>query len=210
MRKIALLLVFILCFAPAAIAENYMSVDLSKEASYAMNLFLSNFTETGIDRVDAFTDHNALAIFGHHHIWCNDCESFEYGEYSNDNNCRVSSDRVLETLNKFFYYEDSSADYLNQNVFDEDDEYYYHRETGGWSDYGFAYALNVCPIGNDRYFVSFANFENGTKWKNDVLGDDLDSIIGIYGEPAAYGSALVYTEDLANRSSYRMISYSLV
>ena len=131
MRIIALLLAFILCFAPSAIAESYTPVDLSKEASCAMNLFLSNFTETGINRVDSFTDHNALAIFGHHHIWCNDYEAFEYGEYFNGNNCRIPSDRVLEALNRFFYYEDSGAEYLNQDVFDEDGEYYYHCETGG-------------------------------------------------------------------------------
>ena len=38
MKRIALLLALILCLASAAIAENYVPVDLTNEESYAMNL----------------------------------------------------------------------------------------------------------------------------------------------------------------------------
>ena len=205
-----ILTALLLCLIPTAFAADFEPVSLTAEQNYAMNLFLSNFTETGVDRVDSFTDHDALAIFGHHHLWCNDYEAFEYGEYFNDNNCRISSDRVLETINNYFYYENSGAEYLNQDIFDEDDEYYYHCETGGWSDYGFAYVTSVCPIGDDKYFVSFLNFCNAQPWENDVLNDALDAIIQEYGTPISYGSALIHTDDLANRNSYKMISYSLV
>jgi len=210
MKKIAVFILALLCLSSVALAADYEPVALNSEQAYALNLFLSNFTEVGMDRVDSYTDHDALAIFGHHHIWCNDYEAFEYGEYFDENNCRIPRERVLDTINRFFYYENGGAEYLNQDVFGEDDHYYYHCETGGWDNSGFAHALGVYPIGGDRYFVSFANFGSGTKWDNAVLDDELDAIIETYGVPAAYGSALVYAGNLADRGSYRMISYSLV
>lgn len=208
--KAFILLVLVFCLFPTAMAGDFVPMELNGEESYAMNLFLSNFTEVGVEKVDSFTDHNALAIFGHHHIWCNDYEAFEYGDYFNGNNCRVPYDRILKTINSFFYYENGGADYLNQSIFDEDGEYYYHCETGGWSNSGFAYTLSVCPIGNDKYFVSFANFEFDAKWNNSVLDDELTEIIGNYGTPSAYGSALIYAANLSDRSSYKMISYSRI
>ena len=197
MRKIVFLLVFILCLTPAAMAENY-----------AMNLFLSNFTEVGVEQVDTHTHRDALVDFAHDHMWFNDHEAYEYGEYENDNNCRVSDDRILEIIDNFFYAADVNEEILDQTRYDYDGEYYYHCETGGWNNCGFAHTINVYPAGEDKYFVSFLVFENGESWENDVLDDNLDEIIAVRGEPVSYGSALIYAEDLADRSTFKMISYS--
>lgn len=210
MRKIALLLALVLCLAPAAIAENYVPVELTNEENYAMNLFLSNFTEVGMDWVDARISREELVDFAHDHMWFNDYESYEYGEYENGNNCRVSDDRILEIIDDYFYEADFDEDILAQTRFDYDGEYYYHCETGGWNDSGFAYTVGAYPIDEDKYFVYFLNFCNGDSWKNDVLDDDINSIIEKYGEPLAYGSATVYAKNLADRSTYKMISYTLV
>lgn len=204
--KAFILTVLVLCMFPVTLAENYVPKALNKKEYYAMNLFLSNFTEVGVKKIGRFSDSQTLVDFAHDHMWFNDYESYEYGEYTGDNNCRVSDDRIPEIINSFFG--DVGEVDLSQTRFDYDGEYYYHCETGGWSNCGFAYAVNVCPVGDDKYFVSFLNFEGNEPWKNDVLDDDLNSILERYGSPSFYGCALVYAENLSERSSYKMISYS--
>lgn len=207
--KTFILLALLLCFVSAA-AESYAALDLDRQETYAMNLFLSNFTETGVATVDSFTDHDALAHFAIYHLWFNDHDSIERGEYGDVYNRRVSEARLLEVMKDFFYYAAESADYLNPGNIPSDGEYFYFLETGGENNCGFARSMGVHPIGDDRYFVSFMVFDNGTFWENDVLDDDLDEIIERYDSPVGFGSALIYAEDLSDRSSYKMISYAPV
>lgn len=210
MGKICILMVLVSCIFSTAMAENFVSMDLNEKEHFAINLFLSNFTEVGVEEIERHCDAQTLVDFAHDHMWFNDYEAYEYGEYEGDNNCRVSDDRILEIIDDYFYEADIDESILGQTRFDYDGEYYYHCETGGWNDSGFAYTLGAYPIGEDKYFVYFLNFCSGESWENDVLDDDLDAIIEKYGEPLAYGSATVYAEDLADRSTYKMISYTLV
>ena len=203
MKKIVFLLTLVLCFIPAAFAENYVPVELTTRETYAMNLFLSNFTEVGIDKISRTSDSQILVDFAHDHMWFNDYESYEYGEYE-DNNCRVADDRIPEIINRFFG--DIGEVDLSQTLFDYDGEYYYHCETGGWTNSGFAHAMSVCPIGNDQYFVSFAIFCSGGQWDNSALDDGIEELIEEYVAPSDYGSAIVYAGDLADRDTYRMVS----
>lgn len=206
--KSFLVLLLILC-CTSAFAESYAPMGLTERQNYAMNLFLSNFTEVGVQQIDCSSNEKALVDFAHDHLWFNSYDSFEYGDYLGGNNCRVSDDRIQEIIHEYFLYPYENID-LSQTRFDYDGEYYYHCETGGWNDYGFAHALNVYPIGHDQYFVSFAVFCSGESWNNDVMNGELSELLAAYGEPYTYGSALIYAETLSERSSYRLISYSLV
>jgi len=212
MRKISLLLVTAivvsLCIAPAATAEDYAPIAMNEKQAAAANLFLSNFTEVGIEACAAAYDDKSKVDFAHDHMWFNDHEAYEYGEYANENNCRVSDDRIQEIIDAYFY--DSTEVDLSQTRFDYVDGYYYHCETGGWSNDGFAHVINICPIGENKYFVSFYIFGGGDKWENDVMDDTLAEIVENYHQPNGFGSALIYAEDLEDRSTYRMISYSRV
>lgn len=208
MKKLsALILILALCMSPAALAEYYAPLRLDAEQSYALNLFLSNFTEVGMEHIDAYSDEKALVDFAHDHMWFNSYEAYEYGAYAGGNNCRVSDDRIQEIIDAFFYYPPQVD--LSRTRFDYDGEYYYHCETGGWSNSGFAHAMSVCPVGNDQYFISFAVFGSGGKWDNSAMDDDISRLIAEFTAPDAYGSALIHAEDLADRSSYRMISMTL-
>lgn len=207
-RIAALALVALFCLLPAASAS-YEPIQLSADARYALNLFLSNFTEIGCGPIENYClDDTALVDFAHDHLWFNDYDSFEYGEYFNDNNCRVADDRIQEIVDKYFY--DPHAVDLTQTRFDYVDGYYYHCETGGWINSGFAQTVSVCPIGDDVYFVSFIVFGGGEFWKNDVLKLSIDQAEAQFGHPNGYGSALIHASDLASRSTYRMISYAPV
>ena len=97
---------------------------------------------------------------------------------------------------------------LAQTRFDYKDGYYYHTETGGWINDGFAHVVNLCPIGEDKYFVSFYVFGGGDFWENDVMDDSLNEIEARFHHPCGYGSALIYAADLTDRSTYRMISFA--
>ena len=209
MKKIiCCLIALVLCMSSAAFASAFDPVELDAKQSAAMNLFLSNFTEVGIEACETYDDDLTLVDFAHDHMWFNDYDAFEYGEYGEELNCRVADDRIQEIIDKYFY--DPYTVDLSQTRFDYKDGYYYHMETGGWINDGFAHTVNVCPIGEDKYFVSFYIFGGGEFWENDVMEASLNEIEAAYHHPNGYGSALVYAPDLSDRSTYRMISFARV
>ena len=174
LRILAILTVLMLCFAPA-LASAYEPISLTGEQRAAATLFLSNFTEIGVRSLEAYESDMNLVDFAHDHLWFNDQDSFEYGEYSNENNCRVSDDRIQAIIDKYFYYP-RPVD-LSQTRFDYIDGYYYHCETGGWTPDGFAYVVSACPTAeNHVYFVSFLIFGSGDYWDNSVMDDSLEEI----------------------------------
>jgi len=207
-RCITLLTVLMLCLVPAACASSYDPVILTEEEAAAVSLFLSNFTEVGMKSCENSWDDMNLVDFAHDHMWFNSNDSYEFGEYFSGNNCRVSDDRIQEIIDKYFY--DPYEVDLSQTRFDYADGYYYHCETGGWTDCGFAHAVSVCPIGEDKYFVSFLIFGGGYDWDNSVMDDSLEEIEAAFGHPSGYGSALIYASDLSDRSTHRMISFARV
>lgn len=212
MRRLTVIFSIIIALAlgaaPAAFASTYSPLEVSVQQLSAANLFLSNFTETGVKNLDAYGDDACLVDFAHDHLWFNDNDSFEYGDYFGGNNCRVSDGRIQEIIDKYFYYPRQVE--LSQTRFDYADGYYYHCETGGWMPDGFAHAVSVCPIGDDMYFVSFMVFGGGYAWDNTVMDDALDEIEANYGHPNGYGSALIYAADLSDRSTYKLIAYARV
>ena len=207
MRQFRRTIVFLLCFAllltQAALASGV--VNLSDDARYAMNLFLSNFTEVGSD-ISFTSGDAALVDFAHNHIWFNDYDSFEYGEYFNGNNARVSDDRIQGIIDRFFY-KAPRVD-LSQSRFDYDGEYYYHAETGGGANGGFALTLNIYAADDNRYYVSFLTFGADGNWDNDSLKLTFAAAEMQFGVPAHGGHAWITADDLSDRSTYRMISFS--
>ena len=184
MKKFWLTVAVLLCLLPAAVAE-CMPVELNGEMRYAANLFLSNFTEVGCDAIGSSSDDMVLVDFAHDHLWFNDHDAFEY------------------------FYDAPVVD-LSWTRFDYDGGYYYHCETGGWMDCGFAQTVSVCPVGDDYYFVSFMVFGGGDIWDNSMLHLSIDQAEARFGHPNGYGSALIHAANLADRSTYRMVSYAPV
>lgn len=209
-RILAIVIAAMICFVSAASAQSYAPIDLNGDARRAMNLFLSNFTEVGMDEVSKWSEDIALVDFAHDHLWFNDYESFEYGEYSEypddgGNNCRVSDDRIQEIIDKYFL--DAPVVDLSQTRFNYDGEYYYHCETGGWTSCGFAQTVSVCPIGDNQYFTTFMVFGGGEFWENDALSLTIDEAAEKFGAPHTFGHAIVYASDLSDRATYKMVSY---
>ena len=85
MKKIiCCLLALMLCMTSAAFASTYDPMELTVEQSAAMNLFLSNFTEVAVESIEDRSSDMMLVDFAHDHLWFNDYESFEYGEYDGE------------------------------------------------------------------------------------------------------------------------------
>ncbi|MBR6767457.1 MAG: hypothetical protein IKM02_05850 [Clostridia bacterium] len=209
-RVFMTILIAALCLAPAASAMSYAPLTLSEDERYAMNLFLSNFTEVGCDNIGSYSADTDLVDFAHDHMWFNDNDAYEYGEYSEypddgGNNCRVSDERIQEIVDKYFL--DPPVVDLSQTRFNYDGEYYYHCETGGWSNSGFAQTVSVCPIGDNQYFAAFMTFGGGEFWDNNVLELSIDESSETFGAPQDFGHAIIYASDLSDRSTYKMVSY---
>lgn len=212
MKKICVclaMMIFVLSVSSAAMASTYAPMDADVEELAAVNLFLSNFTEVGVRRIEEYSvDHTELVDFAHDHIWFNNNSAFEFGEYEDGNNCRVSDKDIQRIVNNYFY--DAPQVDLSETRFDYEGGYYYHCETGGWTPDGFAHVVSICPIGEDKYFVSFMVFGGGEAWDNSVMDDTLDEVEAQFGHPNGYGAAIVHAEDLSDRSTYKMVSYSRV
>ena len=206
LKILSFLIGCLLCMAPAASASVLSPIELTEGERAAANLFLSNFTEVGARSLDTYGEDIDLVDFAHDHLWFNDHDSYEYGEYGAFNNCRVSDERIQEIVDKYFY--DARPVDLSQTRFDYADGYYYHCETGGWTPCGFAYAVSAVRVEIDTYFVSFMVFGGGNYWDNSVMDDPLEKIKETFPYPDGYGCALIHAEDLADRSTYKLISYS--
>lgn len=206
-RYLSILAAVILMMSMCAGACAYAPMDFTDKQAAAANLFLSNFTEVGVQNLSSFPDDMDLVDFAHDHMWFNDHDAFEYGEYFGDNNCRVADDRIQEIVDKYFYYRPKRVE-LSETRFDYRDGYYYHCETGGWINDGFAHVISICPAGDDMYYVSFYIFAGGNYWENDVMSMSLGEIIEDYGAPTGYGAAMIYAEDLSDRSTYKLVSYT--
>ena len=202
-RTVLVLLALFLCLAQTAFASGV--VNLSDSERRAMNLFLSNFTEVGRD-IAFYSGDAALVDFAHDHLWFNDYDSFEYGEYFNDNNCRVADNRIQEIIDR--YFDGAFQVDLSQSRFDYDGEYYYHIETGGGANGGFALTLNAYAADDNRYYVSFLTFGAGDNWSGDDLKLNFADAEMKFGVPAHGGHAWITASDLSDRSTYRMVSFS--
>ena len=212
-RCLSLLLALALLVLPTACAESYAPIEPDAEQRHAVNLFLSNFTEIGLNTyaehgiwsLGTDADEQTLVDFAHDHLWFNDYDSYEYGEWG-ENNCRISDERIQSVIDDYIY--DAPTVDLTQTRFDYEDGYYYHCETGGWTNCGFASVTSICPLGEDKYYVSFMVFGGGSDWENDVMNLTIEEAWEQYGHPNGYGHALVHSTDLADRSTYKLIALS--
>lgn len=145
--------------------------------------------------------------FAHDHLWFNDYDSFEYGEYANGTNCRVHDDHIQEIIDKYFY-EPHAVD-LSQTRFDYDGEYYYHMETGGGENGGFALTLNAYETKPGTYYVAFLIFASHLSWvwDNSDLNLSFADAETKFGTPGYGGHAWINAGDLSDRSTYRMIDF---
>ncbi len=184
---------------------------------YNINLFLSNFTETGFMwrsgcYDEAYTDRPALTRFAVNHCWFNREDSLDWGDYFNDNNVRVSEDQIAPIVKKYFGISGFKPDH-DTEFLDYKKGYFYWEETGGHTKDGFACLYNVEKLGSGRYCVWFNIFGMGENWDNDVCNYSTWEAEKAYplDGTAPHGRAVidVGSGSLKNRSGWRLVRYAV-
>ena len=134
---------------------------ITDEERGSINLFLSNFTEQGMLRYDeSNSEDEELVRFSVWHIWFNQHDRWESGEWGN-NNRRLSDKGIADVAQKYFGHRPLLLDLPE---LDYDGDYYYFEATGGNMGIGFACLSSVESLGGGLYRVYFGVYGEGEAW----------------------------------------------
>lgn len=134
---------------------------ITDEERGSINLFLSNFTEQGMLRYDeSNSEDEELVRFSVWHIWFNQHDRWESGEWGNNNRC-LSDKSIADVAQKYFGRRPLLLDLPEM---DYDGDYYYFEATGGNMGIGFACLSNVESLGGGLYRVYFGVYGEGEAW----------------------------------------------
>lgn len=162
-----------------------LEVDLSNAKNYYdLNLFLSNFSECGIEKLnnDATQENMETAVrFAFYHRWWNGggIESDEYTQFPVEGyedvgmcyNLRISKERAAQTLRYFLYESPGLPERLGPDTgFQEDSDYYYSFTTGGEFPGGFVLA-DATSVTNDPLHTLQVDFHVYEPFLEDYLDD---------------------------------------
>lgn len=162
-----------------------LEVDLSNaETYYGLNLFLSNFSECGLERLnnDATQENMETAVkFAFYHRWWNGggIESDEYTQFPVEGyedvgmcyNLRLSKERTAQTLRYFLYESPGLPERLGSGTgFQEDNDYYYSFTTGGEFPGGFV-LTDTTSVTNDPLHTLQVDFHVYEPLLEDYLND---------------------------------------
>ena len=170
---------------------------ITEEERHNVNLFLTNFTETGMARYEPTeTADGELVRFAVLHAWLNQSERWEYGEWGN----RLAQNSVSDTVLRYFGRPLILPD---QPDFQYDGAYYYMTEPGAPVGLGFACVSEVEMLGGGLYRVYFGVYGMG-----EMLGDDVYDLLPeqaarLYaGAAPLQGCAVIRTLGLSAREGF--------
>ena len=163
MKRVLGVLLTVLLLCAGALAEG-VPCALYENERYNVNLFLSNFTEQAMTHYDAAaaTDRE-LADFAVWHIWFNQRNRWESGEWGVYNRRLAADDAIRASAKKYL---GKAPQNLAAGSLDLIDGYYCFQETGGYFGLGFACASQVEDWGGGRYHVYFGVYGGGEFWTN--------------------------------------------
>ena len=122
---------------------------ITEEERRNVNLFLTNFTETGMNRYDAASTTDAeLVRFAVLHAWLNRSGQWDVTEWGS----RLEQDNVTDDVLRYF---GRPLILLDQPDFDYDGAYYYMHEPGAPIGLGFVCVSEVETLGGGLYRVYF-------------------------------------------------------
>lgn len=163
MKRTVLIALMLSLLAAGALAE-YAPVGVTTKVRYNINLFLSNFSETGMQFYSSQRSTDAqLVDFAIFHTWMNRQNRIERGQWGNDN-CRMSDQYVADIAQKYFGRQPTN---LTPTEIAHRDGYYYWETTGGYMGMGVAILSHVEDMGDGRYGVYFGCYGEGEFWSED-------------------------------------------
>lgn len=153
-----------LCLLSVCALGEYEPRGVNEKERYNINLFLSNFSETGMTFYSAerYTDAQ-LVDFAIFHTWYNRQDRIERGQWGADN-CRMSDEFVTEITEKYFGKKPVSMSPSKNRYADG---YYYWQTTGGYMGMGVVSMSHVEDMGDGCYGVYFGCYGEGEFWSAD-------------------------------------------
>ena len=194
------------------VEEDYTgaAVDPTDTQRFNINVFLSRFTEQYFVYHEGCYDSSApsdetLITFGIEHVWFNQIENCESGQWSYDN-FRLDAKWAVAAAQKYFGITptDLSATYYTYR-----DGYYYWQETGGHVPGGFACMDTLESLGGGLYVVRFRSYDDGDFWDDSVCHLTPAQAAAQYNWVSCTGMALidVGSGSLDDRSTWTIQRY---
>ena len=172
----------------------------AEEERRNVNLFLTNFTETGMAHYDAAsTADSELVRFAVLHAWYNRRDKWESGEWGN----RLAQSGISDTVLRYFGRPLILPD---QPDFGYDGAYYYMDEPGAPLGLGFACVSEVEMLGGGLYRVYFGVYGMG-----EPIGDEVYTLLpeqaaSLYTNTPFQGCATIRALGLGTREGFRLES----
>lgn len=173
---------------------------ISEEERHNVNLFLTNFTETGMSRYDAASTEDAeLVRFAVMHAWLNRRDKWETDEQGE----RLAQSSVTDDVLRYF---GRPLILLDQPDFGYDGAYYYMQEPGAPVGLGFACTSEVETLGGGLYRVYFGVYGMG-----EAIGDEVYDLLpeqaaGLYPSVTLQGCAVIRALGLNIKEGFKLES----
>ena len=147
-----------LCLAPLCALAAYAPVGVDETARYNINLFLSNFSEQGMEFYSSGRIHDeTLVNFALDHIWLNRqdlVERADFGAY----NFRIADDRIRDISLKYF---GAAPESYASSRYAYERGWFYGESTGGYMGHGVVSLSHVEDMGGGVYGVYFGCYGEG-------------------------------------------------
>jgi len=200
----------VLCMLTLTALGEYAPVGVNAKARYNINLFLSNFSETGMTFYSAERHTDAqLVDFAIFHTWFNRQDRIERGQWGEDN-CRMSDQYVTEITDRYFGV---VPDSLIPSHIRCRNGYYYWQTTGGYMGMGVAILSHVEDLGGGRYGVYFGCYGEGAFWAADDCSLRPEQAAKKFADsPVHPGYAVINTwgGTLEDRSTWTLEQYDVL
>ena len=174
---------------------------ITEEERRNVNLFLTNFTETGMNRYDAASTTDAeLVRFAVLHAWLNRSGQWDVTEWGS----RLEQSNVTDDVLRYF---GRPLILLDQPDFDYDGAYYYMHEPGAPIGLGFVCTSEVETLGGGLYRVYFGVYGAGEIIDDDGVYDLLpEQAALLYPNTPFQGCAVIRALGLNSREGFRLES----
>lgn len=174
---------------------------ITEEERHNVNLFLTNFTETGMNRYDAASTTDAeLVRFAVLHAWLNRSGQWDVTEWGS----RLEQSNVTDDVLRYF---GRPLILLDQPDFDYDGAYYYMHEPGAPIGLGFVCTSEVETLGGGLYRVYFGVYGAGEIIDDDGVYDLLpEQAALLYPNTPFQGCAVIRALGLNSREGFRLES----
>lgn len=191
------------------------SISLNSKLQYDMNIFLSNFSESGIT---SFTDRPSvedLAMFSEFYNFFNRYDkTVVFGEYFKNGvfigNYRIKEEYGISAIKKFFGITVEPG--FAEGCYNYYDGYFYGHFTGAHYTEGFSIVHDLKYIGGDIYEAEFKIFESGgvdAPYYSSTL-EEVEGMLGredIYLRRAGSGIARIKVGNINDRTTYLLDEY---